>query len=292
MGQLATHWKRIGRSGKTIDGRTIEPIALTQAAANYKPELYTALIWPEHFRWYNFGKIVELKSDSNEEGGVDLFAKIAPNQYYLDAIKYGQKLFTSMELLPNFRDTDQFYLTGCAATDSPASAGTSEMRFSASKNKDFDSTAALLSEHIELTNHTIDSEEQAPSWFTKLFKNKTEDDMDKQLIEKLQGDLTALTEQFAALNKGGKPAGDNMPDEDKETDHFATLTESIKALDERFSAFEKDHGSEEEDDTTLKLTAMQTALDDLTGKFTEALKETGGTHAGEETGGDDLNAYV
>ena len=283
---MKTDWKRIGRSGPTIDGRTIEASALTQAAANYNTALYTALIWPEHFRWYNLGKITELRSASNDEGGVDLFAKIEPNQYYQDAVKYGQKLFTSMELLPNFRDTDEHYLTGCAATDSPASAATSEMRFSASKEP-----ALLLSAHTELSDYSFNDEETAPRWFTKLFSKNTEDDMNKQALEALQEQFTALTEQFKALGKNETPAADDNSD-DSETDHFAKLTDSIEKLEKRFTAFEAKQGDDQEDEATLQLSAMQKALDDLTVKFNAALEENGGTDAGEDTGGEDMSKYI
>lgn len=289
---LQTEWKRIGRSGPTIDGRVIEADALIEAAANYDPALYTALIWPEHFRWYNLGKIIGLRSEKNDEDGVDLFAKLSPNQYYLDAVKYGQKLFTSMELLPNFRDTGKFYLTGCAATDSPASAATSEMRFSASDNN-----ALLLSAHSEFTSHNFnDQQDQGdtpPNWFTKIFSKNTEDDMSKESIEKLQTQLAALSDKFNALSKKVAPAANNEGDKgDEQTQDFSALTDSVKKLEERFAAMDAEQKGDAEDEATLQLAAMQTALDDLTAKFTEALQETGGTQAGEDTGGDDLNAYI
>lgn len=301
---MKTEWKRIGRSGPTIDGRNIEAVALTQAAASYDPELYTAMIWPEHFRWYTLGKIAALRSEANSEGGVDLFAKIEPNQYYQDAVKYGQKLFTSMELLPNFRNTDATYLTGCAATDSPASAATSEMRFSASNKVNGiaregalgQEPALLLSAHTEFTTHqftddqTTEQDDTAPSWFTKLFKSNTEDDMSKEALKELQEQFTALTEQFNALGKKETPAA--KKDDDAKTDDYAAVIASVKQLEERFASFEDKKGGDKEDEATLQLTAMQTALDDLTGKFNAALKETGGTKAGEETGGEDFTGCV
>jgi len=283
---LKTEWKRIGRSGPTIDGRNIEATALTQAAENYDPALYTALIWPEHFRWYNLGKITELRSASNDEGGVDLFAKIEPNQYYQDAVKYGQRLFTSMELLPNFRDTDEHYLTGCAATDSPASAATSEMRFSASKEP-----ALLLSAHTEFTTHPFNDDETAPSWFTKLFKSNTdEDDMSKQALEALQTQFAALTDEIKAMGKKDDPAADDS-DDNGSTDYSAVVA-SVKSLEERFTAFEDKQDDGKDDEATLQLSAMQTKLDELTIQLSAALEETGGTDPGEDTGAEDLTACV
>ena len=46
-----------------------------------------------------------------------------------------QKLFNSIEVNPNFADTNEAYLVGLAFTDTPASLGTQIMEF-ASKNPD------------------------------------------------------------------------------------------------------------------------------------------------------------
>ena len=43
----------------------------------------------------------------------------------------GQKLFTSIEVNPNFADTGKAYLVGLAFTDTPASLGTQIMEFAA-----------------------------------------------------------------------------------------------------------------------------------------------------------------
>lgn len=294
--KLKTDWKRIGRSGPTVDGRAIEPEALRQAAKNYDKNLFTALMWPEHERWYNMGTVEQLRAEDNDEGGVDLFAIIAPNEYYEAANRAGQKLFTSMELFPDFRNTGEFYLTGCAATDNPASAATSEMRFTASKE-----TTLSLGTHTEFTSHEFNDsntdDEQAPSWFTKFFNKKPEADMSKQAIEQLKTELVALTDKFnAALadKTPDSPAADVAKDE---TENFTALAASVTALSERFTALETklEKGAEDEGEgnaADLQFTALQTALDDLTAKFAAATAEQPSTPAGEHVSGDDLNQYI
>lgn len=287
---LKTDFKRIGRSGPTVDGRVIKPEAIDQAAKNYSKDLFTAMVWPEHFRWFNMGVVEALRAEDNSEGGRDLYAQLAPNDYYLQANANGQKLFTSMELRPNFRGSGEYYMVGLAATDDPASAATSEMRFSRTEQKD-----SLAGDYIEQGLTPIDNDEQPPSWLTKLFKNNPEADMSTEAIAKLQADLTALTDKFTALGKAGgeeKPNDGNQDDDSgSEGDDFTKLTETVEALAEKFSQFEKKIGKGETDEA-LHLAALKTSLDELTTKFNAALEEQPGTTAGENSGGEDLKQYI
>ena len=286
-----TGWLRFGRSGDTIDGREINDQDILEAARDYDPGFYTALIWYEHRRGFNMGKVLSLRSEKNDEGGLDLYGQFQPNDYYKLINSAEQKLFLSMELFRNFRKTGKTYLSGLAATDEPASVATSEVRFSRASAADNED--ALISEFTESTTHQFSDNpgDDVPSWFTKLFSKNTEDDMNKQALEALQEQFTALTEQFKALGKNETPAADDNSD-DSETDHFAKLTDSIEKLEKRFTAFEAKQGDDQEDEATLQLSAMQKALDDLTVKFNAALEENGGTDAGEDTGGEDLTACV
>jgi len=161
---LKTDWKRIGRSGPTVDGRVIEPEALNQAAKNYDKKLFSAVINYEHANWLNLGSVEALRSEANTEGGVDLFAIIAPNDIYLSLNRDGQKVHTSMELDFDFRNTGEAYLKGLAATDRPASAATTQMAFSSEQK-----TTLLVSSYTESAIQKFNDEtndEQAPSWFT------------------------------------------------------------------------------------------------------------------------------
>ena len=60
---LRTGWVCIATEGTTVDGREITAAWLTDMAETYDPEYYTALIWPEHDRWANFGYVQGLKTD-------------------------------------------------------------------------------------------------------------------------------------------------------------------------------------------------------------------------------------
>lgn len=286
---LKTDWKRIGRSGPTIDGRVIDADALRQAAKNYDKNLYSAVINYEHGSWLNLGSVEALRVEDNEEGGVDLFAIIAPNDTYLSLNKDGQKVHTSMELDFDFRNTGEAYLTGLAATDRPASAGTTQMAFSIEKK-----TTLLVSDYTESnTQHFTDTpDEQAPSWFTKFFSKSAEADMDTKALAALQLSFAALQADFTALTQS-----DNGDDGHK--DHATNEYASKEAVDElltKFTALEAKLAGDDEGEgnaADVKFTALQTAFDDLNAKFTAALGEQAGTDAGDHTGDtENLDQYV
>lgn len=61
-----------------------------------------------------------------------LFAQVEPTDDLVDMVNVRkQKVFTSIEISPEFADSGKAYLFGLAVTDSPASLGTSMLAFSA-----------------------------------------------------------------------------------------------------------------------------------------------------------------
>lgn len=301
---LKTGWKRIGRSGPTVDGRTISEQDIIDASETYDPSLYAALIWPDHMRFFNMGKVEAVRHEPNDEGGVDLYAMIAPNDIYMSINNAGQRLFTSMELLENFRGSGRTYLAGLGATDNPASAATEEMRFSRCHYSGIEKPAIKLALHTENTTHDFhdQSDDEPPGWFKKLFSfnSNQESDMDKKALETLRGEFTALTEQFTALaakledSKGGKPtgsSGDPAGKTEGDTGKFSALEQKLTSLTEQFSALEA-RLPKDDDNKPDQFEALQKALDELTEKFNKAVGEQPGTQAGEDTGGDDLKAYI
>lgn len=128
---LVSDWKRVATSGKTADGRTIDAQALRDMADSYNPDTYTASIWYEHIRYMgSLGTVAALKVDDDGAGKVVLFAQLKPNDRLLSLNKDAQKLFTSVEIQPDFAGSGKAYLAGLAVTDEPASLGTQELHFS------------------------------------------------------------------------------------------------------------------------------------------------------------------
>ncbi|EHO1676961.1 GPO family capsid scaffolding protein [Salmonella enterica] len=131
-----TGWVTICRSGRSLDGRNISARMLHDAADVYKPEEFTAMMWPFHVssplcRWNstNFGKVLALKAEDRQDATY-LLARLQPNKFALAANRDRQKIFTSAEFEKNYMGTGKSYLNGLALTDVPASPWTTELMFS------------------------------------------------------------------------------------------------------------------------------------------------------------------
>ncbi len=139
-----TKFFRVAVAGATIDGREISADHITQMAATYDPATYTARINCEHLRGYSpnppfnaYGSVaavkaeeVTLKIGGKDEKRLALFASFEVNDQAKDLTKADQKVFSSIEINPNFAGTGKAYLVGIAFTDSPASLGTEILKFS------------------------------------------------------------------------------------------------------------------------------------------------------------------
>jgi hypothetical protein len=166
---LVSYWKRVATSGPTVDGREILPQELRDMAETYALSKYTAVIWAEHERWYgSHGTVFALRlveeADDLEPGQVALEAQLKPNDKLLWLNDQGEKLFTSVEITPNFANSGKAYLTGLAVTDSPASLGTQELYFSAKTSK-----AAFFASPIELGRLRETEPEAALGKFAAMF---------------------------------------------------------------------------------------------------------------------------
>lgn len=129
---------RVATEGNTIDGRRITAEHIEQMAKNYDPKKYAARIWIEHFRsimpdgaFKAHGDVIALKTEKNEEGKLVLLAQIEATDELKAINKKSQKLYSSIEIQPNFAETGEAYLVGLAVTDSPASLGTERLMFNA-----------------------------------------------------------------------------------------------------------------------------------------------------------------
>lgn len=143
MAKKVSKWFRVGVEGDTCDGRVIDANDIQNMAETFDPRVYGCRINLEHLKgllpdspFRRYGDVVELKSetiddDSALKGKLALFAKIAPTDELIALNKASQKVYTSMEIQPNFANTGKAYLVGLAVTDDPASLGTEMLEFSA-----------------------------------------------------------------------------------------------------------------------------------------------------------------
>lgn len=138
---------RVATEGATTDGRTIDRAWIDQMVATYKPETFAARVNIEHVRgiapdgvFGSYGDVLSLKAEdfTLDVGGKSetrraLYAEIQPLDNLVTLTKSGQKLFTSIEINPNFAGTGKAYLQGIAVTDNPAVLGTEMLQFCAGK---------------------------------------------------------------------------------------------------------------------------------------------------------------
>lgn len=182
-----TQFFRVAVEGPTIDGRVIERKHLEQMAASYDPATYTARLNVEHLRGYSpnppfnaYGSVAELKAEeiTLNVGGKELkklalYASFEVNDQAKKLTDDDQKIFSSVEIQPNFAETNKAYLVGLALTDSPASLATEALKFSTRADDKKDHLLAVddAGFTIEFADEGGSDEElkQAGSFLKKLF---------------------------------------------------------------------------------------------------------------------------
>lgn len=137
---------RVAVEGATAtDGRTIERSWIQDIAAGYNPETYGARVNLEHIRGYTpnsdfkaYGDVLSVRAEEvvislngKDEKRLALFAEIAPTDELVAMTSAKQKIYTSIEVAPNFANTGKAGLVGLAVTDTPASLATEILQFSA-----------------------------------------------------------------------------------------------------------------------------------------------------------------
>ncbi|MBN3816290.1 GPO family capsid scaffolding protein [Paraburkholderia sp. Se-20369] len=172
----------IATEGATTDGRTIDRKMLEQMASNYDPKKYGARINMEHIRgtypdsaFRAYGDVEALKTDELD-GKMRLLAQLDPTKdLIVMTTDQRQKVYTSMEVDPDFAGTGEAYLVGLAVTDNPASLGTEMLQFSA-KHKAYDARkqrpenlySAAVEAEIELEDVAPRTSDAGKSLFSKV----------------------------------------------------------------------------------------------------------------------------
>lgn len=204
---------RVALEGATADGRTIERQQLIDMAASYNRETYAARVNMEHIRgitadppFQALGDVIALKTEEvtidvagKPEKRLALFAQIEPTDTLVAINTARQKLYSSIEINPNFAASGKAYLMGLAVTDSPASLGTEMLQFVAGqREKGVDLLAARRSAPNTLFTAALES----PIEFEDAATSPTQTEA--------QGFFAAGKEFFKSL-MGDKPAGEPAP---------------------------------------------------------------------------------
>lgn len=134
-------WFRVATEGATTDSRKISREWIEQMAKNFNRTKYGARVWLEHMRgmfadgpFAALGDVTAVKAEEIKEGDLagklGLFVQLDPTDQLKKMNADRQKIYTSIEVDPEFSDTGEAYLVGLAVTDSPASLGTEMLQFS------------------------------------------------------------------------------------------------------------------------------------------------------------------
>lgn len=223
MAKKISKWFRIGVEGDTCDGRVIGATDIQEMASMFDTRVYGCRINLEHLRgimpegaFQRYGDVVELKAekiddDSALNGKLALFGKIAPLDTLVDMVAKGQKVYTSMEIQPNFANSGKCYLVGLAVTDDPASLGTEYLEFcrTAKHNplKRFKASPENLFSVATLAE--LEFEDQPETLLTKLtdsvkaiFSRKQQDDDAR--FNDVREAVTAIAEQVQVNGEGAE----------------------------------------------------------------------------------------
>ncbi|HDG7817285.1 TPA: GPO family capsid scaffolding protein [Klebsiella quasipneumoniae] len=250
---------RVAVSGNTVDGREIQPQHLRDAAANYSPEVYGARVNIEHylsmFPGSDFGAMGDVVALSTEDitdgplaGRTALYAEIEPSDRMVQMTNKGQKVYSSIELHPQFALNGKAYVVGLAMTDTPASLGTERLKFAAQQrasvmafnNQQGEApmfTEALEAEVIELTAQRSDEGKQ---WFNRVMGilgkgQKTDDQRFGQVhraVEAVAQSQVDLGEQFSTAEQERRQDKAAIQ---KLTTELAALRQQLEGTDGNFS---------------------------------------------------------
>ncbi len=179
---------RVAVSGATVDGREIIPEYLHHAAAKYSQDVCGARVNVEHyfspFLGSDFGAMGDVTALSAEDisegllaGRSALYAEIEPSERMKKLTEEGKKIYSSIELHPQFALNGKAYVMGLAMTDTPASMGIEQrLKFAAQQHQQVMSfnnqqgeaplfTDAIEAEIIKLAEQRSDEGKQ---WFWRV----------------------------------------------------------------------------------------------------------------------------
>lgn len=241
---------RVAVSGSTVDGREISPVHLREAAENFNPDVYAARVNVEHYlspcpssEFSAMGDVTALSTEDITEGPLAgrtaLYAEIEPTERMKQLVADGKKIYSSIELHPQFSVNGRAYLVGLAMTDTPASLGTERLKFTAQQRQavmTFNSVqgeAPLISEAIEseIIEMTEQRQEEGTQWFNRVMGiigrgRKADDASFSRIQEAVEGVATSqadIIDRFNALETRHQ----------QDSQKITSLTTELTALKEK-----------------------------------------------------------
>ncbi|ELY6291249.1 GPO family capsid scaffolding protein [Cronobacter sakazakii] len=266
MAKKVSKFFRIGVEGDTCDGRVISASDIKEMAASFDPRVYGCRINLEHIKgllpdspFKRYGDVVELKAekiddDSALNGKWALFAKISPSDELIAMNEALQKVYTSMEIQPNFANTGKCYLVGLAVTDDPASLGTEYLQFCSGSEKSPLARRKSSPENVfsAATLAELEFEDQSETVFTALT------DKVKAIFGRKQASDDA---RFKDVHEAVTAVSEHVQE------NLSATEQRIAAMENAFSALKQDVTSQTTQ-TSQALTDLKTSLDN-TESFTQ-----------------------
>lgn len=225
---LITDWLCACVAGATIDGREITELQISQIATTYNQTLYNARVWPEHIRgvvpdglFKALGDVVEVKAEKLTSGALAgklaLYVKIAPLPELVTMVRNGQKVHLSIELDPEFAHTKGAYLVGLGVTDSPASLGTSILKFSAASRPQ-----NLFSSPLESVLQGALPSADAVDYSKHFAKLNSDNQALYQEISLLRQDFNRVLDRFSKLESSVNENNKELKETNAALDNFST----------------------------------------------------------------------
>ncbi|EKM4577277.1 GPO family capsid scaffolding protein [Escherichia coli] len=241
---------RVAVSGSTVDGREISPVHLREAAENFNPDVYAARVNVEHYlspcpssEFSAMGDVTALSTEDITEGPLAgrtaLYAEIEPTERMKQLVADGKKIYSSIELHPQFSVNGRAYLVGLAMTDTPASLGTERLKFTAQQRQavmTFNSVkgeAPLISEAIEseIIEMAEQRQEEGIQWFNRVMgiigRGRKADDANfsriQEAVESVATSQADIIDRFHALETRHQ----------QDSQKIVSLTTELTALKEK-----------------------------------------------------------
>lgn len=246
-------WKRIATEGATIDDREIPRDWIVEMAESYDPKVYGARISLEHIKGVTpdspfkaYGDVLALRAQENADGKMELFGDLDPTDELRAMNKARQKIYTSIEVYPNFAKTGKAYLSGLAVTDTPSSLGTEMLSFCAQQG-DKSPLASRKSSKTAMFSAAVDAGdiEKADAEFSssaptddksslrdriKAMFSRTEKSAERG-DDALRNEVAEGMQLFADRHQALEERVDGLPTADQFTAMQAKIDEMYAALD-------------------------------------------------------------
>ncbi|HDH1858912.1 TPA: GPO family capsid scaffolding protein [Klebsiella quasipneumoniae subsp. similipneumoniae] len=250
---------RVAVSGNTVDGREIQPQHLRDAAANYSQEVYGARVNIEHYLspypGSDFGAMGDVAALSTEDitegplaGRTALYAEIEPSDRMVQMTNKGEKVYSSIELHPQFALNGKAYIVGLAMTDTPASLGTERLKFATQQRASvmaFNNQQAeppMFSEAIEakVIELTAQRSDEGAKWYSRVMGiiskgQKTDDQRFSQMHQVVEAVAQSQSEQIDQFNAAELERQQDKAAIQKLTTDLAALRQQLEGTDGNFS---------------------------------------------------------